>query len=75
MTETGRIKVQKGNAVLPVTGGRGGGLFTKMTGFLVVFQKEIFVVWYLLKCELASVRCQYLFVLGGLWYLYAFALE
>ena len=51
-------------------------LFTKMTGFLVVsFRKEIFVFWYLLKFELTSVCCQYLFVLGGPWYLYTFALE
>ena len=50
-------------------GGGGGGLFTKITGFLVVsFRKEIFVFWYLLKCELTSDGCQYLFVLCGPWY-------
>ena len=39
---------------------------TRMTGFLVVsFRKEIFVFWYLLKCELTSDGCQYLFVLCG----------
>ena len=72
VSETGRIKVQKGNTVLPVlgwAGRRGGGLFTKMTGFLVVsFRKEIFVFRYLLKYELTSDGRQYLFVLCGPWY-------
>ena len=79
VSETGRIKVQKGNTVLPVVGwggGWGGELFTKMAGFLVVsFRKDICVFWYLIKCELTSDGCQYLFVLCGPWYLYTFALE
>ena len=42
LTETGRIKVQKGNTVLPVTGGRGGGrgYLQKWQGFLSYFGRR-----------------------------------
>ena len=55
--------------------GGGGAIYKNDWVSCCIFSEGDICVLVPTKIELTSVCCQYLFVLGGPWYLYTFALE